>query len=224
MFQTLKLSDLPTRHSEILRRRTSTRPILWIVEENGVEAVVKDYSRNGFFYRHTVGRFLVWREEKAFRRLRGLSGIPTLYRVLDGQALVMERVRGRNLEGLEQERRLPAAFFMEMESAITAAHGRGVVHCDLKRAPNTLLGEDGKPYIVDWSASVSRSELPIFPLIRIYRRFVLDDLNAITKLQLRHCPNEVSAERKKRHDHRSGAELFVRSLRDRLRDLLKRLA
>jgi predicted Ser/Thr protein kinase len=223
MFDSLMLSDLPDRSRRVLRERSSTRPVLWVVEENGLEAVVKDFSRNGFLYRHTLGRFLVWREEKAYRRLRGLRGIPALYRVISGQALVIARIRGKSLEGLEREKKLPRAFFEELETLVASAHARGIAHCDLKRAPNILLGDDGRPYVVDWSASVSASELPLFPLDRIYRRFLLDDFNAITKIQLRHCPDEVSEERIRRYQHRGVAELLVRSLRDRLRDLLKRL-
>ncbi|MBN1106351.1 MAG: hypothetical protein JXL84_23295 [Deltaproteobacteria bacterium] len=224
MFDSLTLSDLPDRSRKVLRERSSTRPVLWVVEESGTEAVVKDFSRNGFLYRHTVGRFLVWREEKAYRRLRGLRGIPALYRVIDGQALVIGRLQGRSLEGIEKEKRLPGAFFEQLEDLVARAHARGIAHCDLKRAPNILLGDDGRPYIVDWSASVSASEFSLFPLDRIYRRFLLDDFNAITKIQLRHRPDDVSDERKRRYLHRSAAERLVRSLRDTLRDLLKRVA
>ena len=224
MFESLQLARLPAQHRGLLREPTTTRPVLWIVEEDGVEAVVKDYSPNGFFYRNVIGRFLVWREKKAYRSLRGLNGVPALLRVIDGKALVLQRILGESLEDLETRRRLPKSFFDELESLVKEIHLRGLAHCDLKRAPNILVGRDGKPYILDWSASVSRRELPLFPLNRIYERLLSDDFNAITKVQLRHCPEEVSVERKKRYFTRSPRELFVRSIRDRCRELLKRVA
>ncbi|RJR35104.1 MAG: hypothetical protein C4576_25445 [Desulfobacteraceae bacterium] len=224
MFEGLKLSDFPRCCLEVLRQESSTRPLIWTLEENGVEAVVKDFSRNGILFRHTVGRFLVWREEKAYRRLRGLKGIPTLYRTLDGLALVMERVPGESLEDLEKKKRLPKSYFDELEAIVAEAHTRGVAHCDLKRAPNLLLGSDGKPFIVDWSAAVCRSELALFPLNLIYKRLLLDDLHAITKMQLRHCPEEISRERLSAYRQRSGAEKIVRRIRDRMRELLKKVA
>ncbi|RLB31796.1 MAG: hypothetical protein DRH20_15430, partial [Deltaproteobacteria bacterium] len=46
MFESLKRSDLPLIHKAVLRRATSTRPTIWIVEEKGVRAVVKDFSGN----------------------------------------------------------------------------------------------------------------------------------------------------------------------------------
>jgi RIO-like serine/threonine protein kinase len=224
MFERLQLARLPARHRGVLRKPTSTRPVLWVVEEDGVEAVVKDYSPNGIFYRNVVGRFLVWREQKAYRKLKGLKGVPALLRVIDGKALVLQRIDGESLENLETRRKLPKSFFDELESLVKEIHRRGLVHCDLKRAPNILVGRDGKPYVLDWSASVSRRELPIFPLNRIYERLLSDDFNAVTKVQLRHCPEEVSAERKRRFYTRSPRELFVRSIRDRCREVLKRVA
>ena len=105
-----------------------------------------------------------------------------------------------------------------------SVHRRGLAHCDLKRAPNILLGHDGKPHIVDWSSSISKREFRSFPLNMIYKRFLLDDLNAIIKTQLRHCPESVSPEEKRRYYQRTRGERLIRAIRDRLRDLLQRIA
>jgi RIO-like serine/threonine protein kinase len=195
-----------------------------VVEENGQRAVVKDYSVNGFFYRNVIGRFLVWREHKAYRRLKGLKGVPAFYRVIGGLALVVEKIPGRDVEGLEKERGLSADFFKDLKALVARVHSRGLAHCDLKRAPNIFLGEDGKAYILDWSAAISEGEFRFFPANRIYKRFLLDDFNAVIKVQLRHCPDEISPAEKQRYEQRSRAERFLRAVRDRLRELLKRLA
>ena len=224
MFDSLKLSDLPERQCRVLRKPSSTRPTLWVVEENGVRAIIKDYSTNSFLYRNTIGRFLVWRETKAYRRLAGLKGIPTLYRAIGGLALVIEEIPGKNMEGLEKEEKLSEVFFKEIHRLVDSVHRQGLAHCDLKRAPNILLGNDGSPYIVDWSASISQREFRFFPINLIYRRFLQDDINGIIKIQLRHCPDAVSPEHKRRYYHRSEAEKLVRNIRDRTRHLLQRIA
>ena len=110
MFCDLKLSELPHQKSRVLRAPTNTRPALWVLEEKGVRIVIKNYRTNGFFYRNTFGRFLVWRENKAYRRLKGLKGIPEFYGVIHGLALAMEEIPGRGLGGLESEVRLPEVF------------------------------------------------------------------------------------------------------------------
>ncbi|NNG07265.1 MAG: hypothetical protein HKM90_05975 [Desulfobacteraceae bacterium] len=224
MFDSLKISDLPRQNLGILREPSSTRPTLWFVEENGVRAVVKDYSSNRFWYRNTIGRFLLWRESKAYRRLKGLRGVPTCYRVIDGLALVTEEIGGRNIEGLENEGRLSEEFFDSLQELVKNVHTRGLAHCDLKRAPNILLGPDEKPYIVDWSASISEREFRFFPLNRVYQRFLQDDLNAITKMRLRHCPDSVTPDDERRYYHRSSTENIIRSIRDKLRTLLQKIA
>jgi RIO-like serine/threonine protein kinase len=224
MFESLKISDLPHQNLGVLRKPSSTRPTLWLVEENGMRAVVKDYSSNRFLYRNTIGRFLLWRERKAYRRLKGLRGVPTCYRVIDGLALVIEEISGRNIEGLENEEGLSQEFFHQLQELVKNVHSRGLAHCDLKRAPNILLGHDEKPYIVDWSASISKREFWLFPLNLIFQRFLQDDLNAITKMRLRYCPESVGPEEARRYFHRSRTEEMIRSVRDKLRNLLQRIA
>jgi serine/threonine protein kinase len=224
MFDSLKLSDIPGRQCEILREPSSTRPMICVVEENGFRAVVKDFSTGRFLFRNTVGRFLVWREAKAYRRLENIKGVPALYGVIDGLALVIQEIPSIDLESLDSETKLPDKFFDALKDLVNSCHRRGVAHCDLKRAPNTLVGHDGFPYVIDWAASISAREFRVFPLNYIYQRFLLDDYMAITKLKLRHAPEVVSLEERKRYNHRSCAEKFIRAIRDRLREILQKVA
>ena len=103
MFESLKINELPESNVGIIRKPSNTRPTIWLVEENGVQAAVKDFSRNGFFFRNVVGRFLIWRERKAYSKLKGIQGIPRLYRVIEGLALVLEHIPGKNVEELKVE-------------------------------------------------------------------------------------------------------------------------
>lgn len=217
-------ADYNSHQSKVIRAPTSTRPALRFVEEKGAGAVIKDYRCNGFLYRNLVGRFLVWREQKAYRRLRGLVGTPAFRGNLGGLALVIEMIPGRTLEELEGDEKLPEGFFRALEDLVERFHGRGVAHCDLKRAPNILVRDDGSPYIVDWSAAIFREEFRFFPLTLIYRRFLQDDLNAVTKVRLKYRPETVNPENLDRYRHRSRLERLIRRLRDRAREFLKRIA
>lgn len=223
-FQSSRLSELQSRKSRVLRMPSSTRPALWVTEQDGVKAVVKDFTSNGFLFRQFIGRFLVWRESKAYRKLRGLKGVPDFYGAIEGLALLTEAIPGRPVEGLEKEEPLPEHFFEELRDLVKSIHKRGLAHCDLKRAPNVLLGDDGKPYIVDWSASIAEREFRFFPFRLVYERFIVDDLNGVLKIQLRHRPESVSTEEKRRYYHRSKAERLIRSVRDKVRSLLQRIA
>lgn len=223
VFSTLKLSDLPIKSRGTLREGSNTRPVISVIEEGGVRAIVKDFSRNKAFFRHVIGRFLVWREKCAYHRLRGIKGVPALYRVIDGQALVLEEIPGESLENLEKRRRLPESFFRDLEALVDRFHQKGMAHCDLKRAPNTLCGAaDAHPYIVDWGASIAEKEMRIPPLNLIYRRFVRDDEMAIIKLKLRHRPETVSPAEKARYAYRGTGERAIRAIRDKAREILQK--
>jgi serine/threonine protein kinase len=222
--QRLKLSELPGRQIEVLREPSSTRPAVWVVEQNGLRAVVKDFRGNRFLYRNIVGRLLIWREKRAYSRLKGLNGVPLLHREVGGLALVLEEMQGRSLENLEKETQLSEDFFKKLRNLVKEVHEQGLAHCDLKRASNVLLGTDGRPYLVDWSSAISEREFRFFPLKVIYRRFLLDDFNAITKLQLRHCPEKISPEERKRYEQRSRSENLIRVVRDKARRLLKKIS
>ena len=70
---------------------------------------------------------------------------------------VMEYVENGSLdERLRQHGKLPAtdatALFREIAVGLMHAHGKGVLHCDLKPA-NILLDQDGKPRLADFGQS-----------------------------------------------------------------------
>ena len=224
MFESLTLSDLPRRKCGILRRPSGTRPAIWVVEEDGVRAIVKDFSTSRFLFRNTAGRFLIWREARAYERMKDLEGVPALYRVIDGLALIIEEISGSSIEDLEDRVKVPETFFRDLNDLVSRIHERGLAHCDLKRAPNTLVGARWQPFIIDWGASISEKEFRPFPLNLIYRRFLRDDYVAIVKMKLRHRPEKVTQEEKDIYYRRSRPERLMRSIRDRLRRVLKRIA
>ena len=224
MFENITLADISKKQCGILRDPTSTRPIVWRIEENGIKAIVKDFSRNSFWYRNIVGRLLVWREKKAYQRLEGLSGVPTLFGSIGGTALIIEEIQGTDIGNPAEIKTLDEKFYNDFKNLIDRFHDRGIAHCDLKRAPNIIRGNDGNPYIIDWAASISKSEFGIFPLSMIYKRFLQDDLNAIIKIKLKYNPDSVSTEEKLRYSERSMAEKIIRAIRDWLRKCIKKIA
>jgi RIO-like serine/threonine protein kinase len=221
--ESLKLSSLPENHCGILRQSSNTRPVIWVIEEKGVRAVVKDFSNSKFLYRNTVGRFLIWREHKAYKKLQGLKGVPACYGVINGLALALEEVPSRPLKKHNKEMKLPETFFDDLKNIVDSFHKRGLAHCDLKNGANVLVGYNGRPYIVDWSASISEKECRFFPLNRIYLRFVMDDNFAIIKLKMRYAPETLTPEEKRKYAQRSHIERGVRSIRDRLRKIFKKI-
>jgi serine/threonine protein kinase len=222
--ESLRLSDLLEKKVAPLRKPSSTRPALYRIEVGNARAVVKDFSVNGRVFRNFIGRFLIWREKKAYRRLKGVKGVPVLYGVVEGLALVLEEIQGRSIEGLDREKRLPVQFFEALRDLVERVHRRGLCHCDLKRAANVLVGNDGQPYIIDWSAVILEREFRFFPARLIYKRFLVDDFHAVIKLQLRHCPEAIHPEVLRQYQSRGAVERAIRKLRDGARDFLQKVA
>jgi RIO-like serine/threonine protein kinase len=221
--ESLKLSSLPENHCGILRHSSNTRPVIWVIEENGVRGVVKDFSNSKFFYRNIIGRFLIWREHKAYKKLQGLEGVPACYGVIDGLALALEEIPSQPLEKHNKNIKLSRTFFDDLKNIVDSFHRKGLAHSDLKNGANVLVGYDGRPYIVDWSASISQKEFRFFPLNRIYLRFVLDDYFAIIKLKMRYVPETLTLEERRQYAKRSHMERGIRGIRDRLRKILKKI-
>jgi serine/threonine protein kinase len=223
MLESLKLFSLTENHCEILRHSSNTRPLIWVIEEKGVRTVVKDFSNSKFLYRNIIGRFLIWREHRAYKTLKGLMGIPACFGVINGLALALEEIPSRPLKKHNKNIKLSDTFFDDLRNIVDNFHKRGLAHCDLKNGANVLVGRDGQPYIVDWSASISEKECRFFPLNRIYLRFVLDDHFAIIKLKMRYAPETLTLEEKTQYAHRSHVERGIRVIRDSLRKILMKI-
>ena len=223
MFQALTLKNLTEKQIGVMRQPTNTRPIIRLVEENGVRGVVKDFSVNGFAYRNTIGRFLLWRESRVYERLKRIKGIAVLYRKIDGLALVLSQIEGKNLEHLSAGEKPDVRFFEHLSGLIHECHGRGVAHCDLKRSANVMIDEQGNPHIVDWAAAITAKEFCIYPFTLIYERFIRDDFDAVTKLKMRYYPECISDEEKRDYMYRGKGERVARAVRDFARKWLQKI-
>lgn len=189
MFSTLKLTRQEIEQHTIDYYRTAggTRPDLRVVEIDGRKMAVKDFRRSDPLFRLIVGPILIRREFGAMRNLLGLPNVPQVICRLDRYALVMEHVSGTSLERLKSGQ-LTAEFYAKLQTAVDAMHERGVAHCDLRSRGNVMVGDDGEPYLVDFSACVFRGR-GINPLFRwLFSQFAKADCNAVLRIKQRLSP------------------------------------
>ncbi|MCE5315665.1 MAG: hypothetical protein ABFD49_09810 [Armatimonadota bacterium] len=164
-----------------------TRPDLRVVDIDGNRLVVKDFKHSDFLFRAIVGPILVRREFGALRNLIGVKGIPQLIGRLDRYAIAIEHITGTSLDKVEPGV-LTDDFYSDLRTVIDGMHSRGVAHCDLRSRGNVMLGNDGKPYVIDFAACVYRGR-GINPFIKwLFRQFVLADNNAILRIKQRLSP------------------------------------
>jgi hypothetical protein len=176
---------LPTR--EMLAMRTRSRlqrgglrsPDVLLVEMAGAFMVVKDFRPRPFWLRHTLGRWLIRRELRAYRALAGHPSVPHLFGRIDAFAFAMEYRPGvriaRSLAG-----RVPDDLPEALEKAVAAMHDRGVAHLDLRHRSNVLVDRDGAPVLLDFASAVCFR--PGGLLARwLLPRFARMDLRALSK-------------------------------------------
>jgi eukaryotic-like serine/threonine-protein kinase len=86
------------------------------------------------------------------------QGLPTRFtmKLVEGETLtdVIERLGSSAVSSAELERLLGIA--LKVCDAISFAHSRGVVHCDLKPS-NVMVGSHGQVYVTDWGVAMRRS-------------------------------------------------------------------
>lgn len=153
-------AGLPTRatlEARVVQRLQHGRwrdPDVLLVGGPGGSVVVKDFGPRTALVRHTLGRFLVSRELRAYNALRGHPAVPRLLGQLDAFAFAIEYRPGERMNR-EITGRVSPDFSSTLEKAVRALHERGVAHLDLRHRSNVLVGEDdGGPILIDFASAI----------------------------------------------------------------------
>lgn len=128
-------------------------PDVLLVRSAQGEVVVKDYAPRSFLVRHTLGRWMTAREQRAYRRLGGMEAVPALLCPIDALAFALEYRPGQWLSR-SLAPSLPADFLPRLERAVAEMHARGVVHLDLRHRSNVLADEHGAPVLIDFASAL----------------------------------------------------------------------
>ena len=145
--------ELARRTRRVLNRGGWGNPDVLLVDAPSGPVVVKDFRPRHPLVRRLLGSWLLAREERAYRRLSGMTAVPGLIGRLDDEALVLEYRPGillsRSLRG-----RVSPGFLDELDAAVEEMHGRGIVHLDLRHRSNILAGDDGRPVLLDFASAM----------------------------------------------------------------------
>lgn len=96
-----------------------------------------------------LGRWLVGREARIYQALADLPGVPKFAGCIAG-AFAHEYVPGHPLGRREYQ---PPAFYDRLERLIHALHRRGMAYVDLEKCENIIVGDDGRPHLIDFQIS-----------------------------------------------------------------------
>ncbi|HLJ97258.1 MAG TPA: serine/threonine-protein kinase [Gemmataceae bacterium] len=163
--------EKPVRHSDTTTPQTIGKYLVTAVLGAGAQAVVYRAVHPGLSKEVVIklGRIPLLGTERdalsAEGKLLAELDHPNLARVFDSDLhegrpfLVMEYVRGCNLEQLAKPRRLTpresATLVARLARALAAAHRRGIIHQDIKPR-NILIDETGQPRLIDFGLACWR--------------------------------------------------------------------
>lgn len=155
-----------------------------------------------------LGRWLCRREMRFYHKLADLPHIPRVLGTVGQTGFVHEYVRGRPLE---KDHPVPDSFFDELHSLLAELHRRGLAYVDTNKPQNILLGDDGRPHLIDFQISYDVEELGGWGLNRWWlRRLQQADLYHVLKHKRRLRPDEMTSEETERVTRKSALIRFHR--------------
>ncbi|MEM8711814.1 MAG: phosphotransferase [Planctomycetota bacterium] len=159
----------------------------------------------GRFGAGLVARALARREERALRHLRE-AGVTAIAREPGIPDEVLEALRSLPTEAgelprrgevylrpfaeglpLHRAERLPRNFFQLLDEAARELHAAGVCHNDLHKEQNIVVGEDGRPVLIDFQLATLHPRRPTKGMEgRWFRARCLDDIRHVQKHRRRY--------------------------------------
>ncbi|MCP4245919.1 MAG: hypothetical protein GY778_02615 [bacterium] len=167
-----------------------------LYEGDGRRVVLKIGRRVGFLGLPLawVGRLLARAESGHLRQVQDLDGVPELIGVWVGDSVVHDYVPGHVLSKGE---RVADDFFERLTGLLAAMHARQRAYVDLEKPQNVLVGDDGRPYLIDFQISwpwaigfLTRGILGRW----LCRRLQQGDRYHVRKLQRRFRPDQMTEE------------------------------
>lgn len=100
-----------------------------------------------------LGRRLAARETRILDRLRDLPGVPNPCGPVRIGGRVLSNAAARVFipgHPLARDERVNDDFFPLLETTLQALHARGIAYVDLHKRENIIVGDDGRPYLIDF--------------------------------------------------------------------------
>lgn len=139
---------------------------------------------------HLLGEFLCRREARFYSRLCDVAGIPRLLGTWGQSGLVLEYVPGQTLCACDK---VPDGWFSRLQGLFEQVHLHDIAHVDANKTQNILVGDDGKPYLIDFQISYSLADFGDFWLSRrLLRHLQGSDIYHILKHKRRRRPDELT--------------------------------
>ena len=143
-----------------------------------------------------LGRATTERELANLRRVSGIAGVPKLIARCGNAGFAYEYIEGRSLDDCSD---IPEGFFDRLRELLDQVHRRNVVYLDLNKRGNILVGDDGRPYLIDFQISMHISDDAVAALKlmgRVLKALQNCDIYHLFKHKRKLRPEELTPEEK----------------------------
>lgn len=148
-----------------------------------------------------IGRYLCRREVRFYNALSDLPNVPRVLGRVGPTGFLHAYVAGAPLS---KDRPVPAGFFDQLLALMDQLHARGIAYVDANKPENILLGDDGRPHLIDFQISWDLKELGNTWLNRWWlKRLQRADVYHVLKHKKRLRPDELSEGERHMVTHRS---------------------
>lgn len=134
-----------------------------LYEKDGRQHVLKKsrFRFIGGFLLYPVAMGMSWREYQVYRRVADIPGVPPLGPRVGGSAYFHEFIPGRTLKAVPApsrkkgiRRSLDDDFFPRLRATLEEVHRRRIYYLDLAKSDNIIVGDDGRPYLIDFQICI----------------------------------------------------------------------
>ncbi|HBC85529.1 MAG TPA: hypothetical protein DCZ94_01105 [Lentisphaeria bacterium] len=159
--------------------------------EKAVLKIFRPYSYYGIPY-GLLSRWQAAHEEKIYKRLQDTGNVPKWIGRYGRTGIIHQYVPGTDLS---YDAKLKDDFFEELEKLLKMMHGRGMAYLDTNKPDNILIGEDGRPYLIDFQITWIQPFFPLnllaWPLFSIFKN---SDIYHLKKHYRKCFPGRISDE------------------------------
>jgi len=171
-----------------------------LYEADGDRVVLKCYRAAPLLIVPTgwAGRLMASHEASIMARVQDMPGVPRLRGRYGKAGLVRDYVPG---VPLTRSTPVGADFFPQFFRLLRDMHRRGIAYVDLEKAGNILVGEDGRPHLIDFQVAVRVPDSclgGLVPLRWLRRHLQRSDRYHAVKHFRRIRRGELTAEKKAR--------------------------
>jgi RIO-like serine/threonine protein kinase len=168
------------RESRLLKKDLFGEVRLEIADDEAI--IVRDAGVARAWLRW-LARWLMRREARVLAVVVDIDGVPTLI------SATRDRLERRHLPGspMHQARPTDPGYFKHALTLLRRLHAADVVHNDLAKEPNLLVGPDGLPAFIDFQLAWHAPGRG-----RLFRALAHDDIRHLLKHKRTYCPERLT--------------------------------